>query len=119
MRKRAAGKKLIGFQASEELRGAIDDWLKVHPGRSVTDFLLSACIDKLKTEGIDFNLDQALVDGRFRRPPSQYPSVNDPTYVLNKKGVTVSAYSESEKKTKKFVNDAASNFFKKITKPKL
>ena len=97
MGKRASGKKLIGFQASEELRRSIDDWLETHPYRSITDFLLSACLEKLKAEGIRVDFDRVLVDGRFRRPPAKFPSVKDSAYVLNEKGVTAPPENEVKK----------------------
>jgi len=64
---RAPGKKLIGAQASAELRQAVDAWLVEHPSRTVSDFVLEACLEKLRREGIPVAED-ALRDYRGRRP---------------------------------------------------
>jgi hypothetical protein len=72
---RAPGKKLIGAQATPALWAAIDQWLEGHPLNSVTDFVLNACIEKLKREGVPISLVDALADAR-RRGSAKYRIAN-------------------------------------------
>ena len=65
---RSPNKRLIGAQVSLELSAAIDAWLEANPDKSMTDFILSASIEKLKTAGIKIDVNEALRDGRVRRP---------------------------------------------------
>jgi hypothetical protein len=65
---RAAGKKLIGAQASAAIWDGVDEWLRRNPQKSVTDFVLEASMEKLSAEKIPFDRDAALFDGRRRIP---------------------------------------------------
>lgn len=65
---RSRNKKLIGAQASKELWDGVDAWLSVNRGRSVTDFVLLAAIEKLERDGIKIDREAALRDMRFRYP---------------------------------------------------
>lgn len=67
--KRAAGKKLIGAQASAAIWQGVDRWLRKNSGKSVSDFVLEACVEKLENEGIPFDKHAAMFDGRHRVPP--------------------------------------------------
>lgn len=78
---RAAGKKLIGAQASAAIWEGVDEWLRRNPLKSVSDFLLEACMDKLEDEKIPFDRAAALIDGRRRRPASV--KFNTRPYVVN------------------------------------
>jgi hypothetical protein len=63
---RSEGKRLIGAQASPELWDGVDKWLEKHPNATVTDFVLSAILDKLAREGIKVDSVAALRDLRSR-----------------------------------------------------
>jgi hypothetical protein len=65
---RAEGKKLIGAQASAELWRGVDDWLSKNPGKTVTDFVLAALLEKLAREGVSVDSVLALRDKRGRMP---------------------------------------------------
>ena len=65
---RAAGKKLIGAQASAELWRGIDEWLRLNPRLSVTDFVLAACVEKLGAAQIRVDSDAVFRDNRTRQP---------------------------------------------------
>lgn len=86
---RAAGKKLIGAQASSAIWDGVDEWLRRNPRKSVTDFVIEASMEKLVREKIPFDQAAALFDGRRRVPASssakaiQSPHVLD---ILNKTG---------------------------------
>jgi len=81
--KRSSGKKLIGAQASPELRAAIDRWLVLNPGKSVTNFLLAACVEKLKSEKIPVEAVDIFRDLRARKPT--YPTRSVSYFELNEK----------------------------------
>ncbi len=65
---RAAGKKLIGAQASSAIWAGVDEWLRRNPRKSVTDFVIEASMEKLDLEKIPYDRDAALFDGRRRVP---------------------------------------------------
>lgn len=65
---RHPGKKLIGAQASPELWRAVDQWLKQHAPATVTDFVIQACLEKLKGENIPVDALEVLRDRRARKP---------------------------------------------------
>jgi len=71
---RAEGKKLIGAQASAELWAGVDEWLVRNPGKTVTDFVLAASLEKLERSGIDVDQADVLRDRRGRRPQSKSSS---------------------------------------------
>jgi len=78
--KRAVGKKLIGAQASAELWAGVDLWLSRNPRKTVTDFVLAACLEKLKQEKILIDEDAALQDQRRRK--IVYPKIQSSGYAL-------------------------------------
>ena len=78
---RPGGKRLIGAQASKELWAGVDAWLQKNPRLTVTDFVLSACLEKLKEEGIPVDENAALKDGRRRTP--FYPRLRPSAAALN------------------------------------
>ena len=81
---RAAGKKLIGAQATAELRAAVDEWLRRNRGKSVTDFVLEACMEKLDREKISYDRATAVFDGRHRQPDSgHYPPHRSQSIQMN------------------------------------
>lgn len=80
---RAVGKKLIGAQASAELWAAVDEWLHKNPRATVTDFVLSACLDKLKHEKIPVDVDAVLSDRRARVPAKVSYSIKPSHFNLN------------------------------------
>jgi hypothetical protein len=57
---------MVGAWFSAALREGIDEWLSRHPGTSQSAFLLDACIEKLKREGIPINESEAKIDRRTR-----------------------------------------------------
>jgi hypothetical protein len=63
---RRAWKKLIGAQASAELWAGVDAWLLAHPGKTQSNFVLEACVEKLQREGIVIDAQEALRDRRAR-----------------------------------------------------
>lgn len=65
---RADGKKLIGAYASRGLRDAVDEWLRVHPRKTQTAFILEAIVEKLKLEKIPIDENEVFGDGRRRKP---------------------------------------------------
>jgi hypothetical protein len=65
---RSPGKTLIGAQASAEIWDGVDEWLENNRPKTVTDFVLAACIEKLRAEGIEVDLAEALRDRRGRIP---------------------------------------------------
>jgi hypothetical protein len=65
---RAAGKKLIGAQASAAIWAGVDEWLRRNPRKSVTDFVIEASMEKLDHEKIPYDRAVALFDGRRRNP---------------------------------------------------
>lgn len=95
-KKRAAGKKLIGFQASESIRSAIDLWLSRNPQKSVSNFILEASMEKLDAEGINYDRDQAIIDGRYRRPLI-YPDPKSRSYVANETAANSAPASPASK----------------------
>ena len=70
--KRAAGKKLIGAQASAAIWEGVDKWLEQNPRKSTTDFILEACMEKLDAEKIPYDRTAALFDGRRRVPQAVF-----------------------------------------------
>lgn len=66
--KRSAGKKMIAAQASAAIWSGVDEWLRRNGRKSVTDFVLEACMEKLDLEKIPYDRDAALFDGRRRVP---------------------------------------------------
>ena len=87
MGERLKGKRLIGAQASPELWEAVDRWLVQHPGQSVTDFLIDACLEKLEGEHIPVDRAAVLRDGRMRVPLPEAKPVRYET----KRGARVSS----------------------------
>lgn len=71
---RSAGKKLIGAQASAAIWQGVDEWLRQNPKKSVTDFVIEACMEKLDAEKIPFDHEAAIFDGRRRVPMSYTPA---------------------------------------------
>jgi hypothetical protein len=66
---RAAGKKIIAAQATAALWAGIEEWQRRQiPRKSITDFLVDACIEKLINEKIPFDLAAARFDGRIHNP---------------------------------------------------
>jgi hypothetical protein len=96
---RAEGKKLIGAQASAELWAGVDAWLKKYPKKTVTDFVLGACLEKLKGEGIPVDEDGVLRDRRARQPNSSAERVRD-DYFSGGKKVSYSRRRPSKKSAK-------------------
>lgn len=82
---RAPGKKLIGAQASPELWNAVDRWLEENRGKTVSDFVLNACIEKLDREGIEINAHEVLRDRRARLPAPVRPEVKVKYKISRKK----------------------------------
>jgi hypothetical protein len=71
MGNRAEGKTMIAARASAELWAGVDEWLRVNPRKSTTDFVLAACLEKLEKEGIPVDVDSVLRDGRARAPEAK------------------------------------------------
>jgi len=71
---RADGKRLIGAQATAELWAGVDIWLSQNPGKTVTDFVLAALVDKLEQEEIPISRADAFRDNRARLPQTQSQS---------------------------------------------
>jgi len=65
---RADGKRLIGAQATSELWAAVDKWIDRNPGKTVTDFVLAALVEKLEREKIPISRAEAFRDHRARVP---------------------------------------------------
>ena len=83
---RAAGKKLIGAQASAAIWAGVDEWLVRNPSKSTSDFVLEACMEKLDAEKIEFDRAGALFDGRRRVPRKMVYPPHRPSYlVMNEK----------------------------------
>jgi len=64
--KRSEGKRLIGAQASPELWAGVDEWLSQNRDSTVTDFVLTAILEKLGREGVEIDSEIALRDFRSR-----------------------------------------------------
>lgn len=73
MNPRPDGKRLIGAQASPELWAGVDEWLRRNPRATVTDFVLSALLEKLSREQIDIDQNEVLRDRRSRLPQPANP----------------------------------------------
>ena len=80
---RAAGKKLIGAQASSAIWAGVDEWLRRNPNKSVTDFVIEASMEKLDLEKIPYDRMAALFDGR-RRVPAPAGLITPPRTVSSK-----------------------------------
>jgi hypothetical protein len=80
--RRSAGKRLIGAQASPELWKGVDAWLEKHPRETVSSFVLTSCLEKLKKDGIPVDWTEVMKDRRARVPvkyprPSNGPQSNE------------------------------------------
>jgi hypothetical protein len=80
---RAEGKTLIAARAPDELWDAVDSWLLKNPGKTVTDFVLAASIEKLQREGIEVDAVAVLRDRRGRLPAPVRPEPN-PHYKMGR-----------------------------------
>ena len=78
---RAAGKKLIGAQASSAIWSGVDEWLRRNPRKSVSDFVIEASMEKLDREKIPYDRAAALFDGRRRIPSSPTTKIDSPRVV--------------------------------------
>ena len=97
--KRAVGKKLIGAQASAEIWRGVDAWLVKNPRKSVTDFILEACMEKLAEAGIKLDQDAALFDGRRRVPSFELNEVSESKIEIDLSKTQPTSYKKSKKKT--------------------
>jgi len=66
--RRSTKTEYIGAWISDHLNDAVQRWINKHPGESRTRFLLWACVEKLKSDGIDLDVAEAVRDGRARLP---------------------------------------------------
>jgi len=53
----------------DTLVAGVELWLAHHPGKTKTDFLTAACIEKLAREGITVELEENRPNARRRRLP--------------------------------------------------
>jgi hypothetical protein len=73
---RAEGKNLVAAYVSAQLLAGILIWMEENPGKTKTDFLILAIIEKLEREGFPINRTEAFKDGRFRAPVSPQAEAN-------------------------------------------
>ena len=90
---RAEGKKMIGAHVSAELWRGVDLWLQRNVGKTVTDFVVAACVEKLDQSGIEINEEAVLRDHRGRVPVAR---PGEPVSYSNSK--TASAKTNALKK---------------------
>ena len=74
---------MIAAQASAAIWAGVDEWVRRNPQKSVTDFVLEACMAKLDAEKIPFDRDAAIFDGRHRVPANRYPPHRPQYFVMN------------------------------------
>jgi len=76
MRNSSTGKTNIGAWVGPKIQAGIDLWLSKNPRLSQSDFLIEACVEKLRRLGIEISDEDAFFDGRVRKPKSIPPTVN-------------------------------------------
>jgi hypothetical protein len=84
-------KKLLAAWAGRDLLDAVDRWRGLHPGKSVSDFLTGAMIEKLERDGIEFDKIRAVWDERTDPPTSYFVSTRD-RLKLNEKPKKIKEY---------------------------
>lgn len=78
---RSPNKRLLGFQAGPEIWEGVYAWLErpENYGKTQSDFLLAASMEKLAMENIPVDRRAAMQDGRTR----PYPAPGTKSYTLN------------------------------------
>ncbi len=99
---RAAGKKLIGAQASAAIWAGVDEWLRRNPRQSVSDFVLEACMEKLDACKIPYDRAAAMIDGRRRQPGAAEYSAHRPDFMIMNDSSASMAASQVRLKQKAF-----------------